>query len=69
MKKTFWIGLFIISVFIFFILGILFIQDVNIRNSNYSFTVIFEDVQGLYDGDDVNVPNTNQNFIFREFDD
>lgn len=53
MKKTFWIGLFIISVFILFILGILFIQDVNIRNSNYSFTVIFEDVQGLYDGDDV----------------
>ena len=53
MKKTFWIGLFIIFVFILFISGILFVQDISIRNSNYSFSVIFEDVQGLYDGDDV----------------
>ena len=52
-KRTFWIGLFIIFIFIIFIFGILFVQDINIRNSNYSFTVIFEDVQGLYDGDDV----------------
>ena len=53
MKKTFWIGLFIIFVFTLFISGILFVQDISIRNSNYSFSVIFEDVQGLYDGDDV----------------
>tara|TARA_Y100000996_G_scaffold411247_1_gene395041 strand:- start:179 stop:1114 length:936 start_codon:yes stop_codon:yes gene_type:complete len=53
MKKTFWIGLFVIFVFTLFITGILFIQDISIRNSNYSFSVIFEDVQGLYDGDDV----------------
>ena len=52
-KKLFIIGLmFFVSVLIF-IGGILFLQDISLKNSNYSFNVIFENVQGLYEGDDV----------------
>ena len=38
-----------------FILGIMYVQDITLKKSNYSFTVIFANVQGLNEGDDVNM--------------
>ena len=52
-KKLFKIGLMIFISTIIFIGGIFFLQDISIKSSNYSFNVIFENVQGLYEGDDV----------------
>ncbi len=54
-SKLFWMGLLVFSMSGFFIFGIMYIQDITFKKSNYLFTVIFENVQGLNDGDDVNM--------------
>ena len=38
-----------------FLFGIMYVQDITLKKSNYSFTVIFANVQGLNEGDDVNM--------------
>ncbi len=54
-SKLFWMGLLIFVSMGVFIFGILYVQDISLKKSNYSFTVIFDNVQGLNEGDDVNM--------------
>ena len=54
-SKLFWMGLLIFVLTGLFIFGIMYVQDITLKKSNYSFTVIFANVQGLNEGDDVNM--------------
>ena len=54
-SKSFWIGLVFVSSIIIFVGGLLYIQDISIQKSNYSFTVLFDNVQGLHVGDQVDM--------------
>ena len=54
-SKLFWMGVLIFVLTGLFILGIMYVQDITLKKSNYSFTVIFANVQGLNEGDDVNM--------------
>ena len=54
-SKLFWMGLLIFVLVGLFLSGIMFVQDITLKKSNYSFTVIFANVQGLNEGDDVNM--------------
>ena len=54
-SKLFWMGLLIFVLTGFFLIGIMYVQDISLKKSNYSFTVIFANVQGLNEGDDVNM--------------
>ena len=55
LSKLFWMGLLIFVLTGFFLIGIMYVQDISLKKSNYSFTVIFANVQGLNEGDDVNM--------------
>ena len=55
LSRLFWIGLTFVFISIIFVFGLLYIQDISIRKSNYIFTVIFENVQGLHMGDEVDM--------------
>ena len=52
-SRLFWIGLIFVLSIVAFVSGLLFIQDISIKKSNYTFTVLFENVQGLHVGDQV----------------
>ena len=54
-SRLFWIGLIFIFSSIIFVVGLLYLQEISIRKSNYTFTVIFENVQGLHVGDQVDM--------------
>ena len=54
-SKSFWIGLVFVSSIIIFVGGLLYIQDISIQKSSYSFTVLFDNVQGLHVGDQVDM--------------
>ena len=54
-SKLFWMGLLIFVLTGLFLLGIMYVQDITLKKSNYSFSVIFANVQGLNEGDDVNM--------------
>ena len=54
-SKLFWMGVLIFVLTGLFIFGIMYVQDITLKKSNYSFTVIFANVQGLNEGDDVNM--------------
>jgi len=54
-SKLFWMGVLIFVLTGLFIFGIMYVQDITLKKSNYSFTVIFSNVQGLNEGDDVNM--------------
>ena len=54
-SKLFWMGLLIFVLTGLFLFGIMYVQDITLKKSNYSFTVIFANVQGLNEGDDVNM--------------
>ncbi len=54
-SKLFWIGLLTTVSIVSFVIGILYLQDITFDKSNYSFTIIFDNVQGLNEGDDVNI--------------
>jgi len=54
-SKLFWMGVLIFVLSGLFIVGIMYVQDITLKKSNYSFTVIFANVQGLNEGDDVNM--------------
>ena len=51
--KYTWIGLIVSLVTVVFVVGLLYLQDISLQKSNYSFTVLFDNVQGLHEGDDV----------------
>ena len=55
LSRVFWIGFIFIISAIIFTSGLLYIQDISIRKSNYTFTVLFDNVQGLNVGDQVNM--------------
>jgi len=57
MKKNNYIliGLTFIVFFASFIIGIMYLKDAGLGQSSYSFTVIFDNVQGLNEGDQVNM--------------
>ena len=54
-SRLFWIGLIFVLSSIAFVGGLLYLQDISIRKSNYIFTVLFENVQGLNMGDEVDM--------------
>ena len=54
-SRLFWIGLIFVLSGVAFVLGLLYIQDISIKKSNYTFTVMFENVQGLHVGDQVDM--------------
>ena len=57
MKKTnpLYIGLITSITIVSFVLGFLFLQDISLNQSKFTFTVIFDSVQGLNDGDNVSM--------------
>ena len=54
-SRLFWIGFIFIFFSVVFIGGLLFLQEISLKKSNYSFTVLFENVQGLHTGDQVDM--------------
>ena len=50
-----YIGILTFVTIVSFILGFLYLQDISINKSKFTFTVIFESVQGLNDGDNVSM--------------
>ena len=54
-SRLFWIGLIFVLCVVAFVVGLLYIQDISIKKSNYTFTVMFENVQGLHVGDQVDM--------------
>ena len=54
-SRLFWIGLIFVFSIIAFVGGLLYLQDITIRKSNYTFTVLFENIQGLNVGDQVDM--------------
>ena len=54
-SRLFWIGLIFVLSSIAFIGGLLYLQEISIRKSNYTFNVLFDNIQGLYVGDQVDM--------------
>ena len=54
-SRLFWIGLTITTSFVIFVFGLLYLQDITLNQPSVTFTVMFDNVQGLNDGDDVNM--------------
>ena len=52
-KNLFVIGLIVFITTIGFILGIMYLQDIRLQKSNFTFSVIFDSAQGLNEGDNV----------------
>ena len=52
-NNLFKIGLIVFLSTIGFILGIMYLQDIRIQKSNFTFSVIFDSAQGLNEGDNV----------------
>ena len=55
LSRLFWIGLTITTSFVIFVFGLLYLQDITLNQPSVTFTVMFDNVQGLNDGDDVNM--------------
>ena len=54
-SKLFWIGLTISSSIVVLVLGLLYLQDISFNQASLRFIVMFDNVQGLNDGDKVNM--------------
>ena len=54
-SRLFWIGFIFVISGVAFVGGLLYIQDISIKKSNYTFMVLFENVQGLHVGDQVDM--------------
>ena len=54
-SRLFWIGMVFILSSIAFIGGLLYLQEISIRKSNYTFNVLFDNIQGLNVGDQVDM--------------
>ena len=52
-NNLFKIGLIVFFATIAFIMGVLYLQDISIQKSNFTFSVIFDSAQGLHEGDNV----------------
>ena len=52
-SKLFWIGLTISSSIVVLVLGLLYLQDISFNQASLRFTVMFDNVQGLNEGDTV----------------
>ena len=55
LSRLFWIGLIISSSIIVFVFGLLYLQDISLNKASLRFTVMFDNVQGLNDGDNVSM--------------
>ena len=55
LSRLFWIGLTITTSIVIFVFGLLYLQDISLNQPSITFTVMFDNVQGLNDGDDVNM--------------
>ena len=54
-SRLFWIGMIFVLSSIAFISGLLYLQEISIRKSNYTFNVLFDNIQGLNVGDQVDM--------------
>lgn len=54
-SKLFWIGITISFSIVVSVLGLLYLQDISFNKASLKFTVMFDNVQGLNDGDKVNM--------------
>ena len=54
-SRLFWIGMIFVISSIAFIGGLMYLQEITFRKSNYTFTVLFDNVQGLNVGDQVDM--------------
>ena len=55
LSRLFWIGLTITTSFVIFVFGLMYLQDISLNQPSVAFTVMFDNVQGLNEGDDVNM--------------
>ncbi|SVB73802.1 uncharacterized protein METZ01_LOCUS226656, partial [marine metagenome] len=53
--RLFWIGTISVTSVLVFIGGMMYFQDISLRKSNYTFIVLFDNVQGLHVGDQVDM--------------
>ena len=54
-SRLFWIGTIFVLSSIAFIGGLLYLQEISITKSNYTFNVLFDNIQGLNVGDQVDM--------------
>ena len=54
-SRLFWIGMIFVISSIAFIAGLLYLQDISIRKANYTFTVLFDNIQGVNVGDKIDM--------------
>ena len=54
-SRLFWVGMIFVLSSIAFIGGLLYLQEISIRKSNYTFNVLFDNIQGLNVGDQVDM--------------
>ena len=54
-SRLVWIGMIFVISSIAFIGGLMYLQEITFRKSNYTFTVLFDNVQGLNVGDQVDM--------------
>ena len=54
-SRLVWIGIIFVISSIVFIGGLMYLQEISFRKSNYTFTVLFDNVQGLHMGDEVDM--------------
>ena len=54
-SRLFWIGMIFVLSSIAFIGGLLYLLEISIRKSNYTFYVLFDNIQGLNVGDQVDM--------------
>ena len=54
-SRLFWIGMIFVISSIAFVGGLMYLQEFSFKKSNYTFTVLFDNVQGLNVGDQVDM--------------
>ena len=54
-SRLFWIGTIFVLSIISFIGGLMYLQEISITKSNYTFNVLFDNIQGLNVGDQVDM--------------
>jgi len=54
-SRLFWIGMVFVISSIAFVGGLMYLQEMTFRKSNYTFIVLFDNVQGLHVGDQVDM--------------
>ncbi len=52
-SRVFWVGFIIFMTSVVFILGLLYLQEISLKKSNFTFTIVLDNVQGLNEGDNV----------------